>query len=177
MRSWVRGDERPAQIPRPDFRKPKVMYTIFFNSSGIVLQIPSENGKTVNATFFTEKVLPNLIKNVEELRLKAKMRGIKLLIDNASSHTAKLTKNFLESEGLDLLLHPPYSPDLAPCDFWLFPKLKIYLQGREFESKQTLGSALYHFFKSIPEEEYINAFIKWVERLKRCVEVGGGYFE
>ena len=132
MRSWVRGDERPAQIPRPDFRKPKVMYTIFFNSSGIVLQIPSESGKTVNATFFTEKVLPSLIKNVEELRPKAKMRGIKLLIDNASSHTTKLTKNFLESEGLDLLPHPPYSPDLAPCDFWLFPKLKIYLQSREF---------------------------------------------
>ena len=60
------------------------------------------------------------------------MRGIKLLIDNASSHTTKLTKNFLESEGLDLLPHPPYSPDLAPCDFWLFPKLKIYLQSREF---------------------------------------------
>ena len=105
------------------------------------------------------------------------MRGIKLLIDNASSHTAKLTKNFLESEWLDLLPHPPYSPDLAPCDFWLFPKLKIYLQGREFESKQTLGSALYHFFKFIPEEEYRNAFIKWVERLKRCVEVRGVYFE
>ena len=92
MRSWVRGDERPAQIPRPDFRKPKVMYTIFFNSSEIVLQIPSESGKTVKATFFTEKVLPNLIKNVKELRHKAKVRGIKLLIDNASSHTAKLTK-------------------------------------------------------------------------------------
>ena len=139
MRSWVRGDERPTQIPRPDFRKPKVMYPIFFNSSGIVLQIPSESGKTVSATFFTEKVLPNLIKNAEELRAKAKTRGIKLLIDNASSHTAKLTKNFLESEGLDLLPRPPYSPDLAPSDFWLFPKLKIYLQAGNLSRNKPSG--------------------------------------
>ena len=62
MRSWVKGDERPAQIHKPDFRKPKLMYTIFFNSGGIFLQLPCESGKTVNATFFTEKVLPNLIK-------------------------------------------------------------------------------------------------------------------
>ena len=62
MRSWVKGDERPAQIPKPDFRKPKVMYTIFFSSGGIVLQLPCESGKTVNATFSIEKVLSNLIK-------------------------------------------------------------------------------------------------------------------
>ena len=98
------------------------------------------------------------------------MRGIKLLIDNASSHTAKLTKGFLEAEGLDLLPHPPYSPDLAPCDFWLFPKLKIYLQGKEFDSRQTLGTALYQYFKTIHEE-------KWVDRFKKCVAVGGDYFE
>ncbi|KAI6648988.1 Transposase [Oopsacas minuta] len=56
---------------------------------------------------------------------------MKILIDNGSSHTAKLTKDFLDVEGLELLPHPPYSPDLAPCYFWLFPKLKIYLQDKD----------------------------------------------
>ncbi|KAI6651338.1 Transposase [Oopsacas minuta] len=55
---------------------------------------------------------------------------MKILIDNASSHTAKLSKDFLDVEGFELLPHPPYSPDLASCDFWLLPKLKIYLQGK-----------------------------------------------
>ena len=55
MRSWVKGDERPEQIPKPDFRKSKVMYTTFFNSGGIVLQLPFESGKTVNATFLQRK--------------------------------------------------------------------------------------------------------------------------
>ena len=84
------------------------MNTIF----SIVVELSCSNlvsGKTVNATFLQRKC--------SQTRPKAKIRGIKLLIDNASSQTAKLTKVFLEAEGLDLLPHPPYSPDLAPCDF------------------------------------------------------------
>ncbi|KAI6648177.1 Transposase [Oopsacas minuta] len=107
----------------------------------------------VTATFFTEQALPNLIEYIEKYRPKTGTRGMKILIDNASSHTAKLTKNFLDVEGLELLPHPPYSPDLVPCDFWLFPKLKIYLQGKDFNTLQALGTGLYQYFKSIPEED------------------------
>ncbi|KAI6651210.1 Histone-lysine N-methyltransferase SETMAR-like [Oopsacas minuta] len=49
-----------------------------------------------------KQVLPNLIKNIEKYRPKTGTRGMKILIDNASSHTAKLTKNFLDVEGLEL---------------------------------------------------------------------------
>ncbi|KAI6654415.1 Transposase [Oopsacas minuta] len=152
------------------------MYPIF-SSHGIVLQLPCESGKDVIATFFTEQMLPNLIKNIEKYRPKTGTRGTKILIDNPSSHTAKLTKNFLDVEGLELLPHPSYSPDLAPCDFWLFPKLKIYLQVKDFNTLQALGTGMYQYFKSIPEEEYRNVFYKWVERLKLCVSAGGDYFE
>ncbi|KAI6646073.1 Transposase [Oopsacas minuta] len=65
---------------------------------------------------------------------------MKILIDDASSHAAKLTKSFLDVEGLELLPHPPYSPDLAQCDFGLFPKLKIYPQGKDFSTLQALGT-------------------------------------
>ncbi|KAI6653073.1 Transposase [Oopsacas minuta] len=134
------------------------MYTIFFSSHGIILQLPCESGKAVTATFFTEQVLPNLIKNIKKYRPKIGTRGMKILIDNASSHTTKLTKYFLDIERLELLPHPPYSPDLALCDFWLFPKLKIYLQVKDFNTLQALGTGLYQYFKSIPEEEYRNVF-------------------
>ncbi|KAI6658251.1 Transposase [Oopsacas minuta] len=159
-----KGRRTPAKSPRPEFRKAKDMYTIFFTGHGIVLQLPCESGKTVvTAAFFTEQVLPNLIKNIEKYRPKTGTQGMKILIDNASSHTAKLNKNFLDVEGLELLPHPPYSPDLAPYDFWLFPKLKIYLQGKDFNTLQALGTGLHQYFKSIPEEEYRNVFYKWVE--------------
>ncbi|KAI6654406.1 Transposase [Oopsacas minuta] len=75
-RSWVRGDEQLAKIPRPDFRKPKIMYPIF-SSHGIVLQLPCESGKDVIATFFTEQVLPNLIKNIEKYRPKPELEELR----------------------------------------------------------------------------------------------------
>ncbi|KAI6646050.1 Transposase [Oopsacas minuta] len=128
------------------------MYTIFFSSHGIVLQLPCESGKAVTATFFTEQVLPNLIKNIEKYRPKTGTRGMKILIDNASFHTAKLTKDFLDVEGLELLPHPPYSPDLAPCDFSLFLKLKIYLQGKDFSTLQALGTGLYQYINPSPKK-------------------------
>ncbi|KAI6653948.1 Transposase [Oopsacas minuta] len=53
-RSWVRGDEQPTKFPTPDFRKPKIIYTIFFSSHGIVLQLSCESDKAGTATFFTE---------------------------------------------------------------------------------------------------------------------------
>ncbi|KAI6660233.1 Transposase [Oopsacas minuta] len=68
-------------------------------------QLPCKSGKAVTATFFTEQVLPNLIQNIERYCPKTGTRGMKILIDNASSHTAtaKLTKYFLDEEGLELL--------------------------------------------------------------------------
>ena len=50
--------------------------------------------------------------------------GVHLLHDNASSHKCEIVKSFLASEKVKVLNHPPYSPDLSPCDFFLFPRLK-----------------------------------------------------
>ena len=68
-----------------------------------------------------------------------------LLHDNAFSHTCKckVVKSFLASEKVKVLNHPPYSPDLNPCDFFLFPRLKKILSGNKYTSRSSLGSAIY----------------------------------
>ena len=48
--------------------------------------------------------------------------GIKLLHDNTPAHKSATVQEYLKESGLDVLDHPPYSPDLSPCDFWLFSK-------------------------------------------------------
>ena len=84
---------------------------------------------------------------------------------------------FLVSEKLKVLPHYPYSPDLAPCDYFLFPKLKYHLSGRRYNSQNSLGSAVYQYLKSFPVEEYENCFKRLIERLKRCFQIDGEYFE
>ena len=87
-------------------------------------------------------------------------------------------KSFLASEKMKVLKHPPYSPDLSPCDFVLFPRLKKMLSGNKYMymSRSSLGSAIYQCLQQIPKEDYLSAFHDWVKRLQKCVSVKGEYF-
>ena len=84
---------------------------------------------------------------------------------------------FLASEKLKVLNHPPNSPDLSPCDLFLFPTLKKMLSGNKYTSRSSLGSATYQYLQQIPKEDYLSAFRDWVKRLQKCVSVKGEYFE
>ena len=97
--------------------------------------------------------------------------------DNASSHKCEVVKSFLASEKMKVLNHPPYSPDLSPYDFFLFPRLKKMLSGNKYTSRSSLGSAVYRCLQQIPKEDYLSAFHNWVKWLQKCVSVKGEYFE
>jgi hypothetical protein len=57
-----------------------------------------------------------------------------LLHDNAPSHNATIVKQFLAKKIFTVVYHPSYSPDLAPADEFLFPKVKFNLKGRRFDT-------------------------------------------
>ena len=91
--------------------------------------------------------------------------------------SVRLLSLFLASEKVKVLNHPPCSPDLSPCDFFLFSKLKKMLSGNKYMSRSSLGSALYQCLQQIPKEDCLSAFRDWVKRLQKCVSVKGEYFE
>ena len=62
--------------------------------------------------------------------------GIILLHDNAHLHTVNLVRDKLQRFGWKTLQHPPYSPDLDPCDFHIFGDLKKDIRGRQFHSEE-----------------------------------------
>jgi histone-lysine N-methyltransferase SETMAR len=64
--------------------------------------------------------------------LLTKGLGVLLLHNNARPHGAAATMNLLNSWGWQILPHPPQSHDLAPSDFYLFPKMKKHLRGQHF---------------------------------------------
>jgi len=71
--------------------------------------------------------------------------------------------------------HPPYSPDLAPCDYWLFDYIKQHLGDQQDE--KSLIKSITKIVKEIPHKEWIKTFNKYIERLEKCVDVEGSYFE
>ena len=80
---------------------------------------------------------------------------------------------FLASEKVKVFNHPPFSPDLSPCDFFLFQRLKKMLSGNKYmyTSRSSLGSAIYQCLQQIPKEGYliISAFRDLVKRLQARV--------
>ena len=76
------------------------------------------------------------------------------------------------------IIIPPYIPDLSPCDFFLFPRLKKMLSGNKYTSRSSLGSAIYQCLQQIPKKDYLSAFRAWVKRLqKMCFSKGGIYLK
>ena len=74
--------------------------------------------------------------------------------------------------GIKTVPHPPYSPDVGPCDFWLFPKLI----GCCYETIEDMKKAVTKVIDKLTQEDFHGAFQKLLERYK-CIVSGGNYFE
>ena len=89
----------------------------------------------------------------------------------------RLLNLFWASEKVKVLNHPPYSPDLSLCEFFLLSRLKKMLSGNKYTSRSSLGSTIYQCLQQIPKEGLFICFRDWVKRLQKCVSVKGEYFE
>ena len=75
--------------------------------------------------------------------------------------------------GIKIFLHAPYSQELAPCDFWLFPKLR----GCRYVSTEEMKEAVTKVTDTLTQEDFHGAFQKLLERYNKCIAAGGDYFE
>ena len=79
--------------------------------------------------------------------------------------------------GLPSLDHPPYSPDLAPSDYQLFPGLNKQLKGRHFSSDAEVIATAGTWFDGQPSVFFLSGLQKLEQRAKKCIELRGEYVE
>jgi [histone H3]-lysine36 N-dimethyltransferase SETMAR len=173
--SWVGEGQPPRTVVRRNRFEPKTMYIIFFRTSGLVHVDAVPWGVTIDTDYYIDNGLAPAFKAIEKQRKACGVKNIKLLHDGAKCHASKRTNNFIEDQGVKLVNHPPYSPDLAPCDFWLFDYLKRNLDS--YEDEITLTKAVTKLLTDITEKEYRKTFEKWIERMELCIKNNGDYFE
>ena len=173
---WKRKDKKRPCIAKRVISSKKMLYAIFFNLSGPVVQV------------LVHLVIQTLTDSTRILFWR-KWKSFTTRNDQAKDGqestfymttppliSVRLSSLFLAFEKVKVLNHPPYSPDLSPCDFFLFQGLKKMLSGNKYMSRSSLGSAIYQCLQ-IPKEDYLSAFRDWVKRLQKCVSVNGEYFE
>ena len=107
---------------------------------------------------------------------RAHMKKKKLLfhLDNASPRTSLVAMSKINDLRFELLPHPPYSPDLAPSDYYLFPNLKRWLQGMGSYSNEEVVAETDEYFADLGSDYYK----KGIEMLEdRCIVLEGNYVE
>ena len=96
---------------------------------------------------------------------------------NAPVHNSILVTDYLTKMGIKSVPHPPYSWDLAPCDFWLLPKLKEKLRGCRNETIEEMKGAMTKVIDTFTQEDFHGAFHKLLEWYNKCIAAGGDYFK
>jgi len=170
------GSPRPKKA-RMQKSKLKTMLICFFDQEGIVHREFVPPGMTVSADFYCD-VLRRLRENVRRKRPQ-KWQNQNLIIhhDNAPAHRSFKVSQFLAKNNMTMVPHPPYSPDLAPCDFFLFPKLKLRMKGRRFDTIEEIQEESQRVLDTIPKRDFQGCFQAWQKRWDRCIHAKGEYFE
>ena len=97
--------------------------------------------------------------------------------DNATPHSANVTKALLDTFGWDVWEHPPYSPDLAPCDFHVFGPLKNKLAEQRYSTDEEVQAAVKEWCAGGGREFFKQGIQKLVSRYEKCKNLVGDYVE
>ncbi len=177
-KEWLRAAEPcPQKACRNQFGA-KVMLVAFFDAQGLIYYEYIQRPMTVNQQVF-QGILRRFDAAHSRRHPRAFVNGHKFIhMDNAPAHNAGYTLTLLRILGWTRLPHPPYSPDLAPCDFWLFGRVKKHIRGTRFRSIQALKAAVEDEIGEIPSAEYKRAILhSWPQRWRKCLAEQGNYFE
>ena len=170
------GSPRPKKA-RQSKSTHKLLMISFFDSTGMIYMRRVPTGQTVNKEYDVEV----LRKFRERFHWKSpalfKSGQWHFHQDNAPVHNSILVTDYLTKMGIKTLPHPLYSPDLAPCDFWLFPKLKENLRGCHYETIEEMKEAVTKVTDTLTQEDFHRAFQKLLEWFNKCIAAGGDYLD
>ena len=149
----------------------------FFDSTGMIYMHWVPTGQTASKEYYVEV----LRKSRKRFRWKRpalfKSGQWHFHQDSAPVHNSILVTDYLTKMGIKTIPHPPYSPDLAPGDICLFPKLKEKLRGCRYETIEEMKEAVTKVIDTLTQEDFHGTFQKLLERYNKCVATGGDYFE
>ena len=159
---------------RPDRANPPTNFRwSFFNSTGMICMHWVPTGQTVNKEYYVE-VLREFRKRFRRKRPALFKSGQwHFHQDNAPVHNSILVTHYLTKMDIKTVPQPFYSPDLAPCDFYLFPKLR----GCRYETIEEIKEAATKVIDTLTQEDFYGTFQKLLGRYNKCIAAGRGYFE
>ena len=174
---WMPESEPAPQAQRPSHYGPKTMIIVFWNIHGPLIVEAIPKGKSATGEYFREAVIEDICASEAFQTAQEEGKEFWIHMDNAPIHRAETVTTEMEKFGLLRAPHPPYSPDLAPSDFYLFGALKSRIKGIEFAHSDEIKEWIQSEFEKIPPDELRRVFRLWRMRLEACIALDGHYVE
>lgn len=169
------GESRPKR-PKTQQSAGKVMASVFWDSHGILFIDYLKKGQTINSDYYIA-LLDRLSDEIKRKRPHMAKKKTLFHQDNAPIHKSMKTMAKLHDLHYQLLPHPPYSPDLAPSDYYLFANLKKMLQGKKFMSDDEVIAETEAYFEEKDTSFYKKGIEMLEKRWKNCIALEGEYVD
>lgn len=171
---WRYWGIRPTK-PMHKIGDEKVMIFTAFSIKGLVLMDVLPKNTSFTAEYFTNNILAQFESSVNNMKGVLSSIKIRLHMENAKPHNAKLSKEKMEQLLIERLPHPAYSPDISPNDFFLNGYIKNKLKGKAFKSREALIDAIVEIIQKIEKNVWISAYDEWIRRLQEVIDNNGEY--
>lgn len=175
-KQWKHGGSPPPRKFRAVASANKIMASVFWDAQGVLLVDYLEKGATITGSYYAQ-LIAKLREAIKEKRRGKLRKGVLFHQDNAPAHKSLIAMAAIRDAGFDIIDHPPYSPDLAPSDYRLFPKLKEDLRGKKFSTNDEVMCAVNEWFDTVEQNFFQDAIEMLERRWEKCVELRGDYVE
>lgn len=175
-KQWISPGESAPKRPKTQKTAGKIMATFFWDAKGILLIDYLEKGKTITGPYYAA-LLDRLKDEITRSRPHLAKNKVLFHHDNAPCHTSFVVQAKLDELGFQMISQPPYSPDLAPSDFFLFPNFKRFLSGKRFNSNEEVKQETEQYFGGYPSTYFLEGIEKIENRWYRCIDLQGSYVE
>ena len=173
---WLDKNDPPKSFPKPNLHPKKTMVSVWWCRKGIIHYSFLKPGDTITAETYCREIDIMYQKLLKMWPALVNRGGVVLLQDNARPHTSATTLAKLAQLGIEVLPHPPYSPDLSPSDYHLFKSLDVFLRQQVYAKQDQVETAFRNFIESRDPEFFRKGISCLPIRWQQCVLSNGGYF-
>ena len=175
--AWVLQDDEAPVYSNDHICIEKMMITVIWGVWGVYIVDELPEGEHLNSSYFVEHILIPLEAQKDQIWPQRGKHKIWLHLDNCKVHNSKYTQLEIEKSVFKRAPHPPYSPDIAPSDFFLFGYVKDKLEGQSFTEREALYEAISNIIQEIPFEMKRKVFDHWAFRCQWVSSHEGLYFQ
>ena len=174
---WVSEDDPIPEVTKPTLHKKKFTLSVMWGVGGTVVVKGLDGENRVNSEYFCKEILTEAIRWCENKRYHTGVSSYLFHMDNAPCHNSRQTKDFMKDHHMNRMVHPPYSPDLAPCDFFLFGYMKREFADAKFGNMEEAVIQITTWLDTIDKNMRLAVFENWMLRLQKCIECNGDYVQ